>query len=253
MKYWLIPSKNEYFRLDDYFLDHDEVDWRQHNNFDVGDIVFIYSAAPFSRVKYLTQVVMVDIPSDKIINDDEYWGDDHPDEWNRYCRLKLIATAPPFSNALSYKSLVDQGLKSTMQGAITLQGELLDYILNNFHVVKTSETESVPEYIEGDSVLSEQISYERNSAAREVCIRYYGGYSCQICGTNFEDKYGEVGKEFIHVHHIHFLADNKGKATKTNPTKDLIPVCPNCHAMLHRKINGQYLTIEQLKNIVINK
>ena len=28
---------------------------------------------------------------------------------------------------------------------------------------------------------------------------------------------------------------------------DLVPVCPNCHAMLHRKVNDRTLTIAELK------
>ncbi len=46
------------------------------------------------------------------------------------------------------------------------------------------------------------------------------------------------------------LASSLGKSVKTNPQKDLISVCPNCHAMLHRKINGKYITPEELKAIV---
>lgn len=250
MKYWLIPSRNEYFRLDDYFIDRVEVDWHQHNNFEVGDLVFIYSAAPTSCVKYLTQVVRVDIPQAEAIADDEYWGNDHREAWNRYCRLKLIAVAPSVGGALSYKSLAAHGLKTTMQGAITLHGDLLDYILREFHVVNTAEGDGTAEYMEGDSILSQQIRYERNQAARAACINHYRSYKCQICEVDFAEKYGEVGKEFIHVHHIHFLSDGKGTSTPTKPKDDLIPVCPNCHAMLHRKLNGKYLTVEQLRSIV---
>jgi 5-methylcytosine-specific restriction protein A len=39
---------------------------------------------------------------------------------------------------------------------------------------------------------------------------------------------------FIHVHHIKPLA-KLGSNYKIDPIKDLRPVCPNCHAVLHRK------------------
>ena len=66
---------------------------------------------------------------------------------------------------------------------------------------------------------------------------------------NFEEMYGEIGKGFIHVHHIIPL-NSIGKEYVVNFRNDLIPVCPNCHAMLHRTINGDSVTIEQLRNIV---
>ena len=74
--------------------------------------------------------------------------------------------------------------------------------------------------------------YERNPINRQLCLTAHG-YSCQICGFNFEDVYGELGKEFIHVHHIVPVSASHGEY-RINPVKDLIPVCPNCHAMLHR-------------------
>ena len=56
---------------------------------------------------------------------------------------------------------------------------------------------------------------------------------CSICGFDFEKNYGELGKGFIHVHHI-VPVSKIGPNYIIDPVKDLIPVCPNCHAMLHR-------------------
>ena len=76
-------------------------------------------------------------------------------------------------------------------------------------------------------------AYERNKKARQVCIEYYGT-TCVVCGMSFEKKYGEIGKGFIHVHHIKPLG-TIGARYKVDPIKDLRPVCPNCHAMLHMR------------------
>jgi len=60
---------------------------------------------------------------------------------------------------------------------------------------------------------------------------------------------GEIGNEFIHVHHltpIHKI----GKEYKVDYKNDLIPVCPNCHSMLHRKFNGNEPTIDELKKMI---
>jgi 5-methylcytosine-specific restriction protein A len=92
-------------------------------------------------------------------------------------------------------------------------------------------------------------SYERNPKARELCIKKYG-YVCSVCNINFEDIYGELGKGFIHVHHLIPISKLK-KSYQVDPIKDLRPVCPNCHAMLHRK--NPPLSIEELKNRIRKK
>lgn len=76
-------------------------------------------------------------------------------------------------------------------------------------------------------------AYERSSQARQECINKYG-YKCIICKFDFEDTYGEIGKNFIHVHHIKPLSEID-ENYKINPIEDLRPVCPNCHAMLHKR------------------
>ena len=84
--------------------------------------------------------------------------------------------------------------------------------------------------------------YERNAAARAVCIAHYG-VQCTACGFNFEDVYGEIGKAFIHIHHVIPLSQTKSEY-KVNPINDLRPVCANCHAIIHRSTPA--LSIEQV-------
>ena len=86
--------------------------------------------------------------------------------------------------------------------------------------------------------------YERNPKARKICLDYYG-YKCQICEFESKNVYGEIFKNKIHVHHIIPVADIK-KDYIVDPIKDLIPVCPNCHMILHCKKDGYY-TPEQVK------
>lgn len=89
-------------------------------------------------------------------------------------------------------------------------------------------------------------AYERNMTARNKCLEAHG-LSCKVCGFNFEDVYGEIGSNFIHVHHIVPLAEIK-KNYEVNPVTDLVPICPNCHAMIHR--TSRTLTVEELKSII---
>lgn len=91
-------------------------------------------------------------------------------------------------------------------------------------------------------------SYERDHKARLQCIKIHGT-ACSVCGIDFEKMYGELGKGFIHVHHI-VPIHSIGQGYKVNPATDLVPVCPNCHAMLHRGMNGEARSIEDLKSLI---
>lgn len=75
--------------------------------------------------------------------------------------------------------------------------------------------------------------YERDPKARRACIEHFG-LSCQICHTNFAQAYPGIGEGFIHVHHLVPLS-SIGRSYQVDPIRDLVPVCPNCHAMLHRR------------------
>jgi 5-methylcytosine-specific restriction enzyme A len=89
-------------------------------------------------------------------------------------------------------------------------------------------------------------AYERDRTARQVCISHYG-LACVACDLRLEQRYGAVGAGFIHVHHLVPLSE-LGSGYKLDPIRDLRPVCPNCHAMLHRQ--RPPLSIEELRRII---
>ncbi len=73
--------------------------------------------------------------------------------------------------------------------------------------------------------------YERDGRARKLCVEHYGD-SCSVCEIRMRDVYGEVAERLIHVHHLTALAA-VGRTHEIDPTDDLRPVCPNCHAVIH--------------------
>lgn len=87
-------------------------------------------------------------------------------------------------------------------------------------------------------------AYERDPTARRICLEQHGT-DCAVCKMNFERQYGSVGKGFIHVHHKKPLATRE--IYKLDPVNDLVPVCPNCHSMLHTY--NPPLTVEELQNM----
>jgi 5-methylcytosine-specific restriction protein A len=99
---------------------------------------------------------------------------------------------------------------------------------------------------EGEKTTYLSTKYERSIIARKICINKYG-YKCSACGINLADKYGPIGEDYIHIHHIVPIS-SIGKNYIINPETDLVPVCPNCHAMLHRK--NAPLTVDELKQML---
>ena len=94
------------------------------------------------------------------------------------------------------------------------------------------------ERIEGAQIQIHATAYERDPKNRAECLRIHGT-ACAICGFDAAKVYGEEFRGRIHVHHIEPLGA-VGAAHAIDPAKDLIPVCPNCHMILHAKKGGTY-------------
>lgn len=92
-------------------------------------------------------------------------------------------------------------------------------------------------------------AYERSSAARARCILHYG-CKCAVCGVVLSDVYGEIAQGFIHVHHLRQLSEINAKY-QVDPIKDLRPICPTCHAIIHLK-KPPY-SVEEVREIIKDK
>ena len=150
---------------------------------------------------------------------------------------------------LDLEFLQDNGLKGNVQGPMTLKEPLKSYIQK---VLKTNilnldnELENT-EYVEGKSYVQYGIKYERNQALRNEAIKIHGT-TCKVCGFDFKAKYGDLGEGFIEIHHLKPMFSIK-REIKVNPQKDLVPLCSNCHKMIHRNTKKP-LTIKELTKIV---
>jgi 5-methylcytosine-specific restriction protein A len=98
---------------------------------------------------------------------------------------------------------------------------------------------------EGAKIPVESNRYERSHINRAACIDLHGD-SCLACDFNFGETYGLIGRGFIHVHHITPVS-RLGHDYRVNPATDLVPLCPNCHAMAHRF--DPPASVEQLRKL----
>lgn len=173
------------------------------------------------------------------VNNEQFDFDDSsvwPLDWNRFeCRFTKI---PVFE-----EEKVDYVEATKYWGSL-----LMGMVLSLADIMPVDEQKEVQGYREGDvkKVLANR--YERNPLNRKLCIATHG-YDCDVCGMNFEKIYGEIGKEFIHVHHI-VPVSQIGPGYIIDPINDLVPVCPNCHAMIHRY--SELISIEALRAVIKN-
>jgi 5-methylcytosine-specific restriction protein A len=101
-------------------------------------------------------------------------------------------------------------------------------------------------FVEGHRMTVHVNRYERDARARRLCIEYHGT-RCSACETDLTRIYGETAAGFTHVHHLKPLA-TIGSSYRIDPIKELRPVCPNCHAIIH--LTNPALSIEGLKSLI---
>lgn len=227
------------------------IDWRQRAKYSVGDLVYIYCTRPFKRVMYKCEVVRHSMSFVECIDDRKFWID--IDEYEKakegyYARLKLLDQVN--TEQLSLDALKSHGLSAAPQGPIKIDAELHSYIDSYFDDFYTNgiftDVAEDGSYHEGHVKSVKVDIYERSSIARGKCIEYHG-LDCLICGLNFGKEYGELGEGFIHVHHLRPLHTIK-RDYVVDYKNDLIPVCPNCRAMIHRIPDGENMNVAEIKS-----
>jgi len=168
--------------------------------------------------------------------------------------LKIELPPRPSKNSPGWWQIICNGEYTDQGFAWRLRPELIDALYElgflddakNLDLTEEAVSSVLPEGARRKVVVN---AYERNRTARKLCIQYHGAV-CKVCDLDFKSLYGSIGNGFIHVHHIKKLSDIGGEY-KVDPKNDLVPVCPNCHAMIHR--GGGSMPIEELRAIIANQ
>ncbi|AOZ99156.1 HNH endonuclease [Flavobacterium commune] len=255
MKEWIISANAEMYDHTSSFEHFGYIDWRQGlTKFEIGDIIYIYSTRPTSAIQYKCIIEKINLSKHNIRDDKNYWK--NFEEYQKsingtFMRLRLMDQIS--NEKLKLENLKLNGLKAAPQGPVKIKPELSIYINKNF--TDNEQIEYFPDLLNEEHIeyegLKKQITvnkYERSSIARKKCIDFHG-LNCFVCDINFLETYGEIGKDFIHVHHV-IPISQIGIEYKVDYKNDLIPVCPNCHSMLHRKFNGKEPSVFELKKMI---
>ncbi|MCL2062392.1 MAG: HNH endonuclease [Firmicutes bacterium] len=253
LRYWFVPC-DEWFDIEAAFRDFSKLEWWQTQflmGMKNGDIVYIYKTLPIGEIKYKGRITETRIPYSKLkIDDREYGKKVSGREYND----KDLFFEFEFDKALPKSQITMEMLKSW--GLPYFQSRELPeeiaqriaeaYLLDNDNNDLISRI-TKPSAPEGKKKEYYTTTYERNPKNRQDCIRLQGTI-CKVCGFNFYQTYGELGKDFIEVHHKKPLY-SLDEEIVINPAEDLVAVCSNCHHMLHRN-KDEILTIEDLIKLI---
>ena len=157
-------------------------------------------------------------------------GNDHKDHHDWRGSIEIARTVKGFIGHFRWG---DEPIGENKESRIVKLNNIDELFSESVFISHPEEIEDPNLYLEGAVKKVSVNIYERDSTARKACIEHYG-LDCMICGVNFEEIYGDVGKGYIHVHHIRPLSE-VSEAYLVDPLKELIPVCPNCHSMLHKR------------------
>lgn len=266
---WLIQGNPDKFDVDEYLSSLDYIYWNvsrksPRDKMKVGDRIYFWRAQ--GRRKAVSGVIGIGTiaepckPKEEILYPE---NDDHSGSDNRGT---LWSDDVDGSSRFKVGLRVEEVRLAVQDGMIPRSSLLLDPELRSMSVIRQAHgsiyrvtpdqrslldeiwagvSEASKEHRSTEGTVTQVIStrYERSPEARAACLAHFG-YDRQCCGMNFEELYGEIGKHFIHVHHRKPLSEIAGRY-EVDPIIDLVPVCPNCHAMLHR--TNPPMTVEDLR------
>ena len=265
MANWLVTVNYNEFDLEKAFEELSTIFWKNSSTLEgkglqINDMVYVYVTKPISKVMYQFKVIAHADKSEYPVAQKAFWKDKTQlgsiKEYAVFEKLQKVDKATLSFDYFLQKKLVSD---APIQGRRTDRDKapndpiriFLDHIVNEFgnDALETNypdeanvESKTFPE---GAKQTVQVNRYERNPEARAKCIEFHKA-RCKVCDMSFAETYGSFAKDFIHVHHKKPLYEIS-EQYEVDPKNDLIPVCPNCHAMLHKQENGIPMTVERLK------
>ena len=138
MDTWIFIANPKRFRMNDFLADYGFVEYYQKNKVEVGDVVYLYMTAPYSRIEYKLYVERMDIPLNDSFDDFSYSLRKQPVEFkptDKFVRLRFLERV--IDPGLNLNCLYEHGLTGSMQTNKRANKELTDYINSIFESCRT--------------------------------------------------------------------------------------------------------------------
>lgn len=248
MTEWILPYNEkgkDAFRVNDALRNLDRIEWVQNinlTNINIGDIVYLYEAAPVKAIRWKCKVTDVQ-RKDSLIDDSAYSGSgityDGP-----FIELEPLCEYFLFQQ-LSLANLRKNGYDGNMQGSCRLErfdSELSEYIhkIDKIHTSDEELAKAVQKISMQELKKLAERSSKKNPEVRETKTKQYkrsalvsayakrrAGRCCELCGEEapFPDR---DGNPYLEIHHVVWLSE--GGADSIDNT---VALCPNCHRKMH--------------------
>ncbi len=198
---------------------------------------------------------VVVVPLDRAVEPDELYvettgsvsatryGTTDP-RWREDFDLKLQLSSAPILADYRAKDVTPEPPTLIADGAKSPSSANGQQIIAETHKFEEFERE------EGIRASSERSFFERNPALAHRAKEVYG-CACQVCGFDFVQAYGEIGRSFAEVHHLNPLSerpDSEWAETVITKIADVAVLCANCHRMIHRRRPA--LSLDELRSFM---
>lgn len=169
---------------------------------------------------------------------------------------KFLSYDPAYKGkALSRGSKLEKDVWDEYSTNIEKLYKVADAIRSNYDsgdllAITNTETYMVEAASEGEVLTRIHISRERSKkivkTKKSKVLNDTGKLECEVCGFDFQEKYGVIGNGFAECHHVKPVSElQPGDITKLG---DLCILCANCHRMIHR--SSPWKTMDELKKII---
>lgn len=168
-----------------------------------------------------------------------------------------ISEDPRYTEVLKWYELFLKAISTNSIPIYTSRESELQQDLSSTSVAEGGHlpTRLITIYLEGEAGKAQPKVYrQRNMQLRQACIDHYkslhnGRIICECCGFDFAKTY-DIDDEYIEIHHLFPFSQTEGEHP-VDAIRDLIPLCANCHRMIHHGMggNGNCMSFEDLKKI----
>lgn len=264
MNTWIFQGNPKHFDMDTYLTENEHITWSVRQKYladqmQVGDIVFIWRSDGGKKGTggMIAKSKVTKAPYNVVtqLNHAEHWKED-----------MAIADFPSIDLQVLEVDLTPRMTREKLRSVASLEQLLIlrmsqhtNYLIAPAHaevIAKLWHGPSAEDDLQAMEIEAGRLEgklqtyygqrYERDAVNRQRAIDIHGT-TCTVCGFDFEKVYGARGRNYIEVHHIKPL--HQTKETIVNPATDLVPLCANCHRMIHRDPHN-VLTPDELKQLL---
>lgn len=259
MTTWLFQGNPDRYNIDAYLRETSNIYWsvrypKHHSEMVIGDDVYIWRAKGHNNavsgiIAYgvVDEECTLESQVKKPINlFNSYWIFPHKsnNEYKAGVALKDIRLSEEdgmLTSAFIYEdlSLRSMGVFTSRVGVcFKLSDDHASKLRDLWSVFRNDISIAGVDYLGEEGKINQYLHRvrERDPILRKLAIDNYlkihKCLRCEVCGFSFEEHYGELGKNFIEVHHLKPLSEYSGN--EQTLIDNLKLVCSNCHALIHR-------------------